>query len=209
MDSAVNYLFPVPVYESKLEKFTDEEISFIKNVEFMRMISGNGDCSINLKILDCVELKRVKEEVQNHVNFFVHEILGVKKTASFYMHRSWIVKHHPNDHAHMHIHPNSLLSGVFYIETYEDSGKFILHKPNGMMNLFPNAFSFEYEDKDNNAGITGLEKKPENQDILIFPSHIPHSVTKNMSGKDRYSLAFDFYARGHYFKNDMSEIYLP
>jgi uncharacterized protein (TIGR02466 family) len=209
MDSYVNHLFSVPVYESKVEEFTEEELSFIKNVDFARMVSKNGNSSTSFKILKCPELKRIKDQIENHVNFFVHDILGVKRNASFYTHRSWIVEHLPNDHAHMHIHPNSLLSGVLYIETYKDSGNLILHKPNGMMNLFPHAFSFEYEDKENNFGITGLEKTPENRHIIIFPSHIPHSVTTNLSGKNRYSLAFDFYAKGHYFENDMSEIYLP
>ena len=38
--------------------------------------------------------------------------------------------------------------------------------------------------------------------IVIFPSHLEHSVEKNWSPERRYSLAFNFYVRGDFGKEE-------
>ena len=38
--------------------------------------------------------------------------------------------------------------------------------------------------------------------IRIFPSHLEHSVEKNWSTERRYSLAFNFYVRGDFGKEE-------
>ena len=37
---------------------------------------------------------------------------------------------------------------------------------------------------------------PEPGDIILFPSHLEHRVLENDSNMPRYSLAFNFFARG-------------
>jgi ectoine hydroxylase-related dioxygenase (phytanoyl-CoA dioxygenase family) len=38
--------------------------------------------------------------------------------------------------------------------------------------------------------------------IVIFPSHLEHSVEKNWSKIRRYSIAFNFYVRGNFGKEE-------
>jgi ectoine hydroxylase-related dioxygenase (phytanoyl-CoA dioxygenase family) len=38
--------------------------------------------------------------------------------------------------------------------------------------------------------------------IVIFPSHLEHSVEKNNSNENRYSIAFNFYVRGKFGKEE-------
>ena len=39
--------------------------------------------------------------------------------------------------------------------------------------------------------------EPVSGDLVIFPSHVEHMVTHNETNTERYSLAFNLFARGH------------
>jgi hypothetical protein len=46
------------------------------------------------------------------------------------------------------------------------------------------------------------EIEVENDLIIIFPSHLEHSVQRNISNKNRYSLAFNYYVRGEFGREE-------
>jgi hypothetical protein len=73
----------------------------------------------------------------------------------------------------IHTHGSAIgeFSGVYYLQVFPDSGNIVFHD-----NLFLNK----------------IEYTPVVGDLLLFPSHVPHSVNPNNNSKDRISIAFNF-----------------
>jgi uncharacterized protein (TIGR02466 family) len=99
----------------------------------------------------------------------------------------WINTYEENDNLHIHNHPNSFISGVFYLtdgadiqflDPRGDIRSIIL--PNKVHN-FHNAFSFDIS--------------PSPGKLILFPSWLKHSVYRQHSGW-RASIAFNMMVRG-------------
>lgn len=202
----LHHLFSSPLYISEISSITKNEFEFIKESEYELMFSGNGKYTKNKFILDCLELVRLKEEVLNHVHIFSKEILRVSDRTEFYLTNSWSVLHEPNDWGQMHMHTNCLLSGVLYTKVYDNSGNLVFHR-NSLNGIFPTAIDIEYDEKTILNGRT-WEITPKDNMIVLFPSQILHSITKNESNENRYSLAFNLFTRGHLGKDEF-ELFLP
>ena len=56
--------------------------------------------------------------------------------------------------------------------------------------------------EDNNVNAERYCVDLEEGTILIFPSHLEHSVNENKSNQNRYSIAFNFYVRGTFGKEE-------
>jgi uncharacterized protein (TIGR02466 family) len=116
---------------------------------------------------------------------------------NFYIVNSWANVHTPGDWAQSHKHVNSLISGCYYLKTPAESGQIRFLKNAGHTNLFPLSTAFDYNDVNHvtseSWGIT-----PKEGMILLFPSHLLHEVDKNNSKENRYSLAFNLYAKGSF-----------
>lgn len=202
----LHHLFSSPVYVSEISSITKDEFEFIKKLEYELMFSGNGKYTKNKFVLDCSELTRLKEEVLNHVHIFSKEILRISDRTKFYLTNSWSVLHESNDWGQMHMHTNCLLSGVLYTKVHENSGNLVFHR-NNLNSIFPTAIDIEYNQKNILNG-RDWEITPKDNMIILFPSHVLHSIAKNESNQDRYSLAFNLFARGHLGKNEY-ELFLP
>jgi len=194
-------LWPIPVYESETP-VKSEWLDYILNTEYERMPVGNGDMSKDNYILN--NLPELKKEIENHCELFVRKYLKVSKNANFYLQNSWAVLHNPGDEAQIHSHGGSLLSGVYYLKTDNKCGNLSFHKnPIHTNTFFPN-IRFGYDELDNiNANKYTVDVSEGK--IVIFPSHLEHSVDKNESKNKRYSLAFNFFVRGKFGKREYEQ----
>jgi uncharacterized protein (TIGR02466 family) len=188
----VHQLWATPIYENYIP-VEDNWVNFVKSEDYKRMASGNGDITKDYYILE--KLPDLKKEIENHINLFVEKYLKVNKDVSFYLTNSWIIQHHPNDHAQSHFHTNSLLSGVYYLDVPKNSGDIRFLRMEQMHYVFPSSFNINYSE---NTYQNCYDYPIDTTDgkILIFPSHINHGVWKNETNEKRYSLSFNVYARG-------------
>ena len=191
-------LWPIPVYESETIVKSDW-LNYILNTDYERMHIGNGDISKDRYILN--NLPDLKKEIETHCEIFVRKYLSVSENAKFYLQNSWSVKHNPGDLAQIHSHGSSLLSGVYYIKTKQNSGSLVFHKNPIYTNTFHQSIRFEYDDNNNvNTGQYVIDV--EDGKVILFPSHLEHSVEQNNTNEIRYSLAFNFYVRGKFGKEE-------
>lgn len=199
----VTPLFGVPLYQTNIGTLDKSMREYIENIEFERMAADNGDYSINKYILDTLELAPLKAKIMKAVDNFIYTVLDVKRNMDFRMENSWVNRHYPGDYSGQHYHGNSLISGVYYIDTDGDTGAFICHKDKGHYNLWTETVrvDFNYQDHADgamlnffNADAWGLF--PAKNDLILFPSMMTHSVEENKSEKVRYSLAFNVFPRG-------------
>lgn len=193
----VHELWPKPLYENTID-VKPEWLDKSKNFEYERMISNNGDYTVDKKILD--KLPDLKEEIIKNVYLFTEKYLKVVD-SEFYLTTSWIVNHHPNDWAQTHHHTNSLLSGVYYLETNENCGDICFEKSSNEQDIFPSALKPNMLEYNYTTG-GEISFEPKNGLILIFPSNLNHKVKSNKSNKNRYSLAFNLFCRGTFGRNE-------
>jgi len=86
----------------------------------------------------------------------------------------------------VHNHPNSLLSGVYYVKVEGDCGDLLFFDPRKQASMTQPEFS---ERTQINSSIQSIS--PEAGTLIIFPSWLDHSVNQNLSDADRISMSFN------------------
>jgi uncharacterized protein (TIGR02466 family) len=84
---------------------------------------------------------------------------------------------------HLHTHPLSYISGVFYVKANENQGDICFENPLRYFNQFAyNGAEFVE---------SFVNHKPQTGKLLLFPSSLPHSVLSNETNIDRISISFN------------------
>ena len=191
-------LWPIPVYEAEIP-VKQEWKDAVVNLEYERTHINNSDISKNRYILN--NIPDLKSDIESHCELFVRKYLTVKDNAKFYLQNSWCNIHGPNENSQIHYHASSLLSGVYYPILPKDSGNIAFHRGSIYTNIFHHSIRFEYKENNNLTAEKYVLNLKEGT-IIIFPSHLEHSVEKNNSNENRYSIAFNFYVRGKFGKEE-------
>ena len=190
MEAVINSIFPTPVYISKLDReLTNKELSFIDKTKFDCNKNEGNITSNDNYILNHKEFKNLKEEIDLKVQDYFNKVLSITDTITPYITQSWLNYTETNQYHHKHEHPNSLVSGVFYINCDEkfDKIKFFndKYKPIKLevkeWNVW-NSESWWFTVK------TG--------DIILFPSSLTHMVETKEGTNTRISLAFNTFIKG-------------
>lgn len=98
----------------------------------------------------------------------------------------WANRNGPGDYNKPHVHPNAVLSGIYYVKVPPASGNIEFHDPirERTMTSYPVRPGAE-------AARKRLEYKCRDGLLLIFPSWLSHSVQPNASDTARVSIAFN------------------
>ena len=188
--SDVKLAFGTPFYKSEIELDKKVLNPALKQVKFTRVNTHDRDGSSSQTVLN-EDFHFLHDPILEHVHKFVHDELGMHKRHDIYINHSWVMKHGREDSSGMHWHPNSIVSGVLYLQCDEDSGQILFHREK---NMFANTLDFEFEPNMMNTQFFG--HLPVDGDILIFPSTTYHSVDPSQSKYPRFCLAFNTWVRG-------------
>lgn len=197
-------LFPIPLYQSNINR-SDRDLDFIKSQSFSRMPADNGSYTENKRILDSKELALLREKIQSHIDYFLHQVLDCDDQLNFEIQNSWVNKHDKDDFAGSHRHSNSIVSGIYYLEVDDQSGAIVFQKDKSYYNLWTDTveIGFNYQKHSDQSKLNVFNSDawgiyPQIGDLLLFPSLLYHSVTENLSGNTRYSLAFNVFPKGEF-----------
>jgi len=179
-------LFPTAVTFYKHKGITEKEIKFIAKQE-TRGNTGNTT-SIDNNILENREMKKLKQFIEKSLKEYFQNIYVPKNNVEPYITQSWCNYTKEGQYHHKHAHPNSFISGVFYVQADKTKDKIYFYKeeykqikiPAKEYNLF-NSESWWFE--------TGTN------DLVVFPSNLTHMVEK-VVGKERISLSFNTFLKG-------------
>ena len=189
----VHELWPKPIFDSEIP-VKQQWIDFAHNCEYERVFADNAEYTIDKYVLN--KLPDLKKLILEQVNIFATNYLKVVD-AEFYFLCSWINKHYPKDWAQDHMHENSILSGVYYLDTPKDAGGIVFVKGYGEQEIFPMALTPKVSEY-NYVTSKEMTFQVNQGKLVIFPSNLMHRVEENKSDKNRYSLAFNLYCRGHF-----------
>ena len=122
-------------------------------------------------------------------SYFVDKKI-LKEGSQYCISNAWININSKGGSNVFHDHPESSLSGVFWINVPKDSGKIIFRNPNRFIESSTlRVYTDNLTKSLNKNHLFYLE--PREGYMVLFPSHIQHMVEENMSNKDRISISFN------------------
>ena len=93
-----------------------------------------------------------------------------------------------------HIHPNSLMAGVYYIKTPENCGDLNFERPDVDSISYYKAFIKKQSIVFDEQTFSEMNIPAEENNLCIFPPYIRHMVKPNLSNDVRISISFNMQA---------------
>ena len=137
-------------------------------------------------------LKELKQFCEHHIKAYVKEVISPKEELDFYITQSWLNVTKPGQQHHQHCHPNSIISGVFYVSTeVDDSITFVDQNWTLKEMIKPEIKEFTIW----NCPLWFFPVTA--GELVLFPSWLQHKVQPNEKATtDRISIAFNTFVRG-------------
>jgi uncharacterized protein (TIGR02466 family) len=189
-------LFSTPVtYEYKTEyRVSQKEKDILYSLEEKNNF-GNS-VSKNTYVLDLPGLENLKGFLKSKLDYYVENIVAPSEEQKFYITNSWTTRNKLGEEHHPHKHPNSMISGVYYLEADGNSPLEIIHEPR----IFQD-YKFLFQPREmnmfNSVSWKGLVVTGS---LIIFPSWLVHRAHKNTSTIDRRVLGFNTFIEGSFGK---------
>jgi uncharacterized protein (TIGR02466 family) len=199
----VQPLFAEPYFRADIgHAIDDEQIKYIKSLTMVK--NRDNLISDNLYIFEEPELQSIKAAVQEALDLFAIEVMGIQQ--KLYVTQSWALTNNPTVSMHGHSHSNSLISGsLYYCDLPSPVANMIFdrHKTYQQLEVNP-------EREKQNIYNTPLNVlTPRKNTLFLFPSGIQHFVETNSSNQPRHSIAFNTFIRGKLGSyRDVSELSL-
>ena len=190
MEATINSIFPTPIYISKLNReLTLKELSFINDIKLDIFNNEGNKTSNDNYILNNKAFKNLKEELNLIIQDYFDKVISPANKITPYITQSWLNYTETNQYHHKHAHPNSLVSGVFYINCHEEYDK---------IKFFNEKYkTIKLETKDWNLWNSESWWFPVNTgDVILFPSSLTHMVETKQGDNTRISLAFNVFVKG-------------
>ena len=201
-------LFPTPVLICPYPVDYTKELEWIRNAECRKENQGGdgGGQKIHYNrqsedtfVLDRPELSNVRAFIEAKLHEFVTKIYA--STDKLVITQSWLNKSKKGESHHEHVHPNSMVSGVWYPQIHEQMPP-IQFRSRQQRDV---ALQTEKYNTFNSATFMLPMKRGE---LILFPSNLTHSVPTNVGEEERISLSFNTWPKGN--MGDIKSLtYLP
>ena len=186
----IHSLFSEPIATYTLDRaFTKSEKDALINQNWKDSYGNLG--SVDTNVLSKTNLESVREFLNEAVLDFANQVYDFEeKNTELYITQSWMNKTTPGGYHNKHNHPNSIVSGTFYIETNE----------NDVIEFFKPGIetaAWNFPTNEWNTWNSETWKMPVSSgQLLLWRSSLPHSVPTMKGPNNRYSLAFNTFVRG-------------
>ena len=189
-------LFPIPVLICPYPVDYSKELEWLKNCETRKNSESsnikhyNGTTnrqSEDTFLLDKPELSNVRAFIEAKLHKFVTEIMA--STDKLVITQSWLNKNKKGESHHEHVHPNSMVSGVWYPQIHEEL------PPIQFRSKHQRDISLQTE-KYNTFNSATFMLPMKRGELILFPSNLTHSVPVNNKEEERISLSFNSWPKG-------------
>ncbi len=202
-------LFPVPLGVSNIGRpLTKEELDFIDRLKDESRPNGSNVMSKNQAVLHEEPLTQLKSELESSINEYFHTVWCPTEDSDLeiYITASWFTWTYKEESHHVHAHPNSFISGTFYVSA-DDSDA--IDFPNDRL-YYSNLQVETHPEKLNIFNCQNYRELTKPGDIKLFPSTLKHYVSDKQSDYPRICLAFNTWIKGTIGHPDLStELKVP
>ena len=184
----INNLFPTPVGSFELGRDLSKlEQKFLFNLE-TRPNQGNVTSTNNYVLRDN-RLSSLRLFLNNSLQEYFQATMSPQDNVKLEITQSWINYTKTGQYHHKHTHPNSIISGVFYIQASKEIDKlFFYNESYQQIKIVPKEFHVY------NSESWWLPV--ETGQLLLFPSSLTHMVATTSGEDDRISLSFNTFYKG-------------
>ena len=184
----INNLFPTPVAGFELGRDLSEvEREYLFNLE-TRPNAGNIT-SVETNVLGHLKLHSLTEFLNNSLQKYFNTVYAPKHDAKLCITQSWVNYTNPGQYHHKHAHPNSFISGVFYVQAAKETDKlYFFNDPYQQIKIPIKEFNIYNSPSWWLEAVTGA--------LYLFPSSLAHMVEEVKGEATRISLSFNTFPRG-------------
>ncbi len=197
LQDATLLLFSTPVFiYNEYSTISDIHNTTSEQLDTRENIGGNLTSNKN-NVLDLESYSVIRSRIMSGLNEYVNNVLCIDLKHEFYLTQSWLNFNPPGSSHHRHHHANSIISGVYYIDTVEtDNIMFVSHTTNTAVT---NNSTLEINVTDYNITNSNAWTVPvKTNSIIYFPSTTLHEVSPNNSDRNRISLSFNVFVKGNF-----------
>jgi uncharacterized protein (TIGR02466 family) len=184
-------VFPTPIARISITDDFASEIALLKNTD-MRKTDGGYYVHLqsdNTYILELADLVNLKNKLEIEVSKYMQEILSFTQGGTIT--QSWVNMNSPGEGTHLHAHPNSIVSGVYYMDIPETSGVIRFHRTKQNISYYMEPTVDPTHASGNFWAYDFIDITVKTGDLLLFPSWVQHSVPINPTKEIRWSLAIN------------------
>jgi uncharacterized protein (TIGR02466 family) len=176
--------------------FTGEESRFFERMQGTSHPNVANVRSADTRVLEAPEMQSIRSFVLDHVNQYARKIISVDPNLEFYLTQSWLNYTQTGQSHHRHVHTNSLISGVLYVNAKKEVDGICFYRNSGAQISVSDSFINWY-----NAPSWCLSVSV--GDVVLFPSNLSHGVEQTTGEHTRISLAFNAFVRGQIGTEDL------
>ncbi len=175
-------IFPTPILIIKYDDDISEETKYVENLEYLSQKDNKNFKSKDSYLMKHEIFKNIKNFFGESITKYTEKILNSKQRLVIT--QCWTNRNPPGAKHHEHVHPNSILSGVFFFKIGGKLPPIQFAKTNQVaMKLDPVKY--------NNITAETFMLPCVPGELLLFPSNLKHSVPMNLSEETRYSMSFN------------------
>ena len=175
-------IFPTPVLITKYDGNISEETKYVENLEYISQKDNKNFKSKDSYLFKHEPLKKIKNFCGESITKYTEKVLNSKQRLIIT--QCWTNRNPPGAKHHEHVHPNSIVSGVFFFKIGGKLPPIQFAKSNQVaMKLDPVKY--------NNITAETFLLPCVPGELLLFPSNLKHSVPMNQSTETRYSMSFN------------------
>lgn len=193
MSSSRKDWFPTPVWHFAIDNHEQLNLALLAEIDQERLRDPRGinlsnilgwHSASNLHKLDTfADFTQIIEKNVLEVATFLHWDL---QQCSFSITTCWAMVNDKYASGALHNHPNSILSGVYYLKTPKSCGGICFTDPRSASQMLTVPVT-EY----NLWTLPKISYKPQPGSMLLFPSWLLHGVETNLSEESRVSISFN------------------
>ena len=191
IQSNIQSIFPVPIYTTKIDRaFTKKELQFVKEQKNHTYKNTGNFTTYDSYILNKKEFKNIKKFLEKCCKDYLEKIICSKNNISLYITQSWLNYTEESQFHHKHEHPNSVVSGVLYLDTDKKTDQIVFSHPIRYQQIQPDVGKFNIWNSDS------WWIPVETGELFMFPSSLTHQVVTKKGNNTRISLAFNTFYKG-------------
>ena len=178
-------IFPTPLLITKYEGSLVDELKHINTLEWIEQKANSNFKSKDTYLLEHKQFKNIKNFIYESLNKFTKNIF--ESNQRLVVTQCWLNKNPKGSKHHEHVHPNSIISGVFYFKQDPKLPPIQFSKSmQHAMKLDPKKY--------NNLNSETFLLPCTDGELILFPSNLKHSVPINMGDEPRISMSFNTFS---------------
>jgi uncharacterized protein (TIGR02466 family) len=189
--------FPHPIFQYKLDNFENHNKEYSQYIYDLQKEDSKGQKLSNVNgwhspFFDLSSRETVGYKFLMKIQPYIADVFKsygwVFNPQKVKCSGMWAIINKKGNFNTEHIHPNSNLSGAYYVSAPKNCGKFKVVNPHSI-----SRDKFPPRENPNELNRLVAEHEIEDGDLLIFPSYLPHSVLPNQSDDDRIVISFNIF----------------